>query len=545
MGLLSRIEIGDWKRYSKLYTKDTDQWYLIPKAKGIEETQLINIQIFLQLLDKWFVNTANLQKKDVEFIKKFFSSSQHRLFDKGDLFLSWGQQAQLFMTCIIFQKGLISRDQESEKLKNQFNTIINDFKMNKSYEEIIDKHGNKLIHNTFCANSRNLINLCQRLGFAWIEIDSEIIITTVGRRFMIEEKDFRPILEQQLRKYQFYNSSITRARYKHFEILPYQFLLRLLILLKTKSLTRDEFAIFVTKAVKMDEMEKCYEWISAYRKLSNLNKQKFIASLKKKIENQRRPKLIELRETASKNIAFITYAGPWERRLLNGAYGVFLTDPAKAKKILEEDAEREFLEVKTKVAWFAQYGNIDKSLDREDIVEYYLNSGRSLDAKKLLKKVKDKKTRKKLEDKLITTIKEEEIQDWYLERLHLIEDGLSLWKKRTTTGRQLETPDGGIIDILTVAQGGELVVLEFKRAKAHSDEIVGQVLRYMGWARKNLSPKKVVRGYLIAYEFDKKIDYALIGMQHPRLPNSEGKDLIIKFKHHFDIFAQGKTELNV
>ncbi len=152
----------------------------------------------------------------------------------------------------------------------------------------------------------------------------------------------------------------------------------------------------------------------------------------------------------------------------------------------------------------------------------------------------EEKLKKKLADRLL----EKHVEEFYLKNLNLIENGLSLWKKGNLTGHQFETPDGGIMDILTITENGEFVVLEFKRGRS-SDEAIGQLLRYMGWVYRNLSSEVPVRGYLIARDFEKYIDYALIGMQHPQIPNSKGKDLIKKFRHVFDTKQTGVENIKI
>lgn len=51
-------------------------------------------------------------------------------------------------------------------------------------------------------------------------------------------------------------------------------------------------------------------------------------------------------------------------------------------------------------------------------------------------------------------------------------------------------------------------VVELKRDKT-SDEVVGQVQRYMGWVKKNLSKNQPVDGIVICHEADENLKYAL------------------------------------
>ena len=76
-------------------------------------------------------------------------------------------------------------------------------------------------------------------------------------------------------------------------------------------------------------------------------------------------------------------------------------------------------------------------------------------------------------------------------------------------GQQYST-DIGPIDILAQTRSGDsFVVIELKRGRP-SDQVVGQVLRYMGWVKKNLCTNgQGVRGLVICREADPKLSYAL------------------------------------
>jgi restriction system protein len=77
-------------------------------------------------------------------------------------------------------------------------------------------------------------------------------------------------------------------------------------------------------------------------------------------------------------------------------------------------------------------------------------------------------------------------------------------------GRQYPT-DTGRIDILAISKDGqELLVIELKRARA-SDEVVGQIQRYMGYVQEELLEEgQRVKGIIIALEEDLRIRRALV-----------------------------------
>lgn len=76
-------------------------------------------------------------------------------------------------------------------------------------------------------------------------------------------------------------------------------------------------------------------------------------------------------------------------------------------------------------------------------------------------------------------------------------------------GQQYAT-DIGPIDILAIeAKTRAFVVMELKKGRP-SDRVVGQVLRYMGWVKRNLcSNGQTVKGLVICRDHDPKLTYAL------------------------------------
>jgi restriction system protein len=83
-------------------------------------------------------------------------------------------------------------------------------------------------------------------------------------------------------------------------------------------------------------------------------------------------------------------------------------------------------------------------------------------------------------------------------------------------GQQYEAPDiGGRIDILAIEpKTKSFVVIELKKGRP-SDPVVGQVLRYMGWVKKNLcTDGQGVKGFVICREPDPKLTYALAATQN-------------------------------
>lgn len=81
-------------------------------------------------------------------------------------------------------------------------------------------------------------------------------------------------------------------------------------------------------------------------------------------------------------------------------------------------------------------------------------------------------------------------------------------------GRQYRT-ETGPLDILALSHDKqEFLVIELKRDRA-SDEVVGQILRYMGWVKKNLcNDSQSVKGCIVALRSDKKLENALYALDN-------------------------------
>jgi hypothetical protein len=94
---------------------------------------------------------------------------------------------------------------------------------------------------------------------------------------------------------------------------------------------------------------------------------------------------------------------------------------------------------------------------------------------------------------------EKDLQNFLAKNLSLIEPGLSLYVEEEISG--IEFPVGNrFIDILALDRGNNYVVIELKVSRGY-DRVVGQILRYMAWIRKNHAEEsQKVRGIIIARE---------------------------------------------
>ncbi|MHA1265556.1 MAG: endonuclease NucS domain-containing protein [Candidatus Helarchaeota archaeon] len=65
----------------------------------------------------------------------------------------------------------------------------------------------------------------------------------------------------------------------------------------------------------------------------------------------------------------------------------------------------------------------------------------------------------------------------------------------------------GIIDILATDESDDFIVFELKVSRG-VDRALGQILRYIGWVKKNIAKDKEVKGVIVAKNVDKKLKLA-------------------------------------
>ena len=86
---------------------------------------------------------------------------------------------------------------------------------------------------------------------------------------------------------------------------------------------------------------------------------------------------------------------------------------------------------------------------------------------------------------------------------------LQLYKDEEGVGQQYPTDIGNIDILAKEPKTNSYVVIELKKGR-ESDKVVGQILRYMGWVKENLSKEgEGVKGLIICKERDDKLNYAL------------------------------------
>lgn len=104
---------------------------------------------------------------------------------------------------------------------------------------------------------------------------------------------------------------------------------------------------------------------------------------------------------------------------------------------------------------------------------------------------------------------ESHLRDYLAKNLGSIKglpNNLRLFKDESNTGIEYRTEIGNI-DVLAIDENKCFYIFELKLGRG-SDAAVGQVLRYMGWLKANISDVREVYGVLMAAELSEKLRYA-------------------------------------
>jgi hypothetical protein len=101
---------------------------------------------------------------------------------------------------------------------------------------------------------------------------------------------------------------------------------------------------------------------------------------------------------------------------------------------------------------------------------------------------------------------EADLQNYVSRNLGVIEAGLKLYEEEGLTG--IEFPaDNRRIDLLCEDKAGGFVIIELKVSRGY-DRVIGQILRYMAWVKKNIAQGKSVRGIIVAAEISEDLKLA-------------------------------------
>ena len=480
----------------------------------------------LHLLDNWFVEYDRLSRKEIKWLATYLQPSPRTIERGSDVahLFRWTPATELFFAWALDRNNVISQANRPAGIRERYAAILGMIDEGKSYRYLKTRFGEKLL-NDLAANARNFLSMYKKLGLAWMETGQSVSITSTGERFLnaSSDEELRAIFERQVLKWQLYNPTLP-TRYHDLRIFPLIFLLQVLLRIRPARLSKAEYALFVTKAQTMAELDDVVAYIGGWRALPSEERERILTKLSQPQSDRRRALYIELLDSANKEIEFFTMTSPLRRVVVDGAMGIELYDRKRAQEFVKLRGKAQvFIEFKSELDWFSYFGDWQTGPTVADAIEYYTQIGEIEKAEAVAKR--PEATREE-ESRLRQAIQERHIEDYFVEHLDLLEKGLRLYRKGDVSGRQYKTPINRI-DSLCLDRRSQFVVVEYKKGKS-ADDVVGQTLRYMGWVHVNLASGKKVRGIIVAEKIDEKIKYAIKGMQWPR-----GHEPINMIEHSF------------
>ena len=124
------------------------------------------------------------------------------------------------------------------------------------------------------------------------------------------------------------------------------------------------------------------------------------------------------------------------------------------------------------------------------------------------------------------------LEQWLVDHWNQVNFGapLQLYEEDgESVGQQYDTGAVGRIDLLCEdTSSGALVVIELKRGQ-HSDAVMGQLARYMGWVKEHLADGRDVEGIVLTPAYDERLRYATKAVPGSRL---------LRYETRFEIFPQ-------
>jgi len=453
-------------QFSQTYSGATKHWYIFPRAQYFNEDNLKEFHTVLTFFQKdQYIKVKDLPIAQMEF---FHDLNPHDL-----VLREWTTETKRSIQKQMIDQGIIKpRAEKKQSLADHL------------------------------ANIRNHINLFKKLGLAYFNKQKHLFISPSGERFLAAtEADWPELLENQLVKLQFHNPSLERhvQQYQQFRIFPYLFTLKLILSLRRRSLDVDEFTLFVTPTTdgKDADIERVRSMIEDFRSLSK----------------EARTKIV--------NHANITMPHITNSIVSLGLFGCTPTLTFKKNRLILRNTKRarwlvenlytkmRFIEYVRFEDWFKYVGDTRFEIPSQEIIEYYVDTGQTEKAQRVVSCIDDIREKKSLDEILDKLFKERLLEEALEKNPSALEYGLVLVKN----GRQFPT-DVSNIDLLMQDMDNHYVVVELKKGKTE-DNVVGQTLRYMGWIRQNLSKAKVVKGIIVIAkgEVTTKLEMAIKGLQ--------------------------------
>lgn len=305
------------------------------------------------------------------------------------------------------------------------------------------------------------------------------------------------LLRRTLWRYQLDNPANEGA--VGFDLFPHAALIELLLELPDHRLTRDEFILFFGRCRTRQALPATLHDIKRWRKLSVADQDAIMRAAGKEFQTRA--------TDSSYAMGFHALAGYLER---------FNDDRRRQgirlrKKGVDQARERLDLHLKgaqkidfgPEASFAAALGDVDQSADLRDTVDYYLDRSQYDKAVKAFGELppaaRGGKTKAEFEAEVFL---ERDLEAYLKKNLGKIEPGLKL------IGSQCAIR-AGVMDLYARAKNGDHVVIELKKGRA-SDQVFGQLCRYIGCLRLHEAKGKTVRGYIIGSDIDQKLRFAAV-----------------------------------
>jgi len=369
----------------------------------------------------------------------------------------------------------------------------------------------------FSFRAREEKQVLSLLGLAWIDSARLLRVTQVGRA-LVETDDEASLLAFQVLKWQFWNPSIrdTDATLHRMQLSPHLTLLKVLRRLNGHTpLRREEFCLFVAKS-RSDEPvvearrgrfynQDILTQIEEFRKLEPTIQEEVLTTLRGAVVPRNIFKTVE--QDSSYTLSFLTFP-PYVA--LHAGQIVLTNQDLAASTGDYWESQFAYVPFDSEAEWMEFYGDPWRGPRLEEALERYQEKRDVQGARRLYRRARAKKvpgTERSEEEFVRDLIQESELETWLSQHLEVVESALSLYSDDRGNGRQY--PAGAwAIDLLAQDSMGTLVVLELKKRSA-SDQVFGQLCRYVGWVREHLAGGRQVRGIIIAKELDDHLRYAL------------------------------------
>lgn len=524
------MNLSEYKRW---YVLSEDHWY-VSKVKQFNSKSINSFAKALKIIHDYHYSEPNSEKRNqIESFCNYKNyDSQNQLFDikKSNLnIIPISFETKLFISIKFIINGLVDLshlERVNQKKFKIFTEIQKCFLEGKTSTFLIKEFTENFLKSELTIYYRNFKSWFRKFGFYDEYNDLTPNFTEVGTYFYenSDDVDFTSsIFSYQVKKYQIYNPSY-KKNYKSLRIFPYKALLQTLSKLKNKGFTKQEFALFITKINNNDDktIENSVSLIESFRKLDDEERKNYVDSLKDLdkalVKSRKRTKYDELLDSAGKSIDCFSFGSLIQSSSSKKGF-YYIDDNQKLEEELDS-LTMSVVDYKSELDWISYLGRY-KEISLEEIIDRYIDTN-TFD----VKSIQDIFDIEVDADTINSRLLEKEIESHYEKNLNEIDPLLEIVQK-PYYGRQFSTHIGPI-DLLCVDKNtNQYVVLELKRGKT-SDETIGQLLRYMGWVKENLSRDKTVRGIIIGDSYDKKFDFALSGIQDNTI-----NEKIKFFKHPF------------